>query len=32
MTNERKIGSVLVFLPGLLEIEEAHKRLIELNG
>lgn len=28
-TNKTIIGNVLVFLPGILEIEEAHKRLKE---
>lgn len=26
-TNRKIIGNVLVFLPGILEIEEAHTRL-----
>lgn len=25
--GERKIGNVLMFLPGIIEIEEAYKRL-----
>ncbi|CAG9820352.1 unnamed protein product [Phaedon cochleariae] len=29
LTNQKIIGSVLVFLPGINEIEEAHKRLLK---
>ncbi|KAF2901431.1 hypothetical protein ILUMI_04755 [Ignelater luminosus] len=32
LTNKRIIGNVLVFLPGILEIEEAHDRLIEYGN